>query len=79
MKPIARPPDTDGPEDAIINIRQAAVLCRKLGKPVSERGLRKACAQGYVPGAKKIGRDWVLTYHGLNYYLDHRPRPGRKK
>ncbi len=67
------------PEDAVINIRQAAEYCREVGEIVSSRGLRKACARGYVPGAKKIGRDWVLTYHGLNYYLDHRPRPGRKK
>lgn len=67
------------PEDALINIRQAADYCRELGEPVSERGLRKACARGYIPGARRVGRDWVMTYRSINHYLDNRSRRGRKK
>ncbi len=69
------------PEDAVIliNIPQALEYCRDLGKPVTARGLRKACAAGHIPGARKIGRDWVMPYRGINHYLDFRPKPGRKR
>lgn len=73
---------TDNPEDAedaIINTHQAAEYCREVGQPVTLRGLRKACERGYIEGARKVGRDWLMSYRALNYYLGHRPRRGRKR
>lgn len=61
-----------------ITIEKAAERCRELGTPVTVRGLRYACGKGYIPGAQKIGRDWLVPLDGLNYYLAHRPKRGRK-
>ncbi|KKM08408.1 hypothetical protein SY88_23760 [Clostridiales bacterium PH28_bin88] len=72
-----RPP-VAGQTPGECTIDQAVEYTAEVGEPVSPRGLRLACARGYIPGARKIGRDWLLPYEGINYYLDNRPRPGRK-
>lgn len=59
-------------------IPQAVDYTAEVGEPVTARGLRLACTRGYIPGARKIGRDWLMPYEGINHYLDNRPRPGRK-
>ena len=41
--------------DELINTAEAA---QRLG--ISEDWIRKLCAQGRIPGAKKIGRDWLI-------------------
>lgn len=57
---------------------QAEEYAREVGESVSARGVRFAARHGYIPGARKIGRDWVIPYEGFNQYLDNRPKPGRK-
>lgn len=45
---------------------------------ITTRGIRLAAARGYIPGARKAGRDWLIPYSGLSHYLDNRPKRGRK-
>lgn len=61
-------------KDEIIGIKKAAEI-----SGVTARGLRFACAAGHIPGAQKPGRDWVMTLEALDYYVNHRPKRGRKK
>jgi hypothetical protein len=61
-----------------MTIDQAVNYAHEMGEQVSARGLRLAAERGYIPGARKVGRDWLIPYDGLNHYLDNRPKPGRK-
>lgn len=61
-----------------MTVRSAVEYAHEVGEQVSERGLRSACKSGNIEGARKAGRDWLITYQAMNHYLDHRPRPGRK-
>jgi len=45
---------------------------------VSERGIRLAAKNGYIPGAHKVGRDWVIPFNGLWHYINNRPKRGKK-
>jgi hypothetical protein len=46
---------------------------------VQERTIRLAASRGDRPGARKIGRDWIIPSDGLSYYLSHRPKRGPAK
>lgn len=61
-----------------MTVGQAEEFAREVGEKASARGIRLAAKRGYIPGARKAGRDWLIPYEGFNHYLDHRPRPGRK-
>ena len=61
-----------------LTIQQAISIANEDYPLVSARGLRYAASRGYIPGARKLGRDWLIPYEGLNHYLDNRPKPGRK-
>lgn len=66
-------------ENEEVTISKALAYCEDLGITITERGFRKACEKGNIPGAHKVGRDWLVPYEGLMQYLSNRPRPGRKK
>lgn len=61
-----------------MTVEQAADYAKEVGEKVSRRGIRLAARTGHIPGARKAGRDWLLTYEGFNHYLDNRPRRGPK-
>jgi hypothetical protein len=66
------------PQKAEMNVNQAEDYAREVGEPVTARAIRLAADRGYIPGARKVGRDWLIPYEGFNHYLDNRPRRGRK-
>lgn len=61
-----------------MTIEQAESFASAAGEPVAGRTIRHAAAAGYIPGARKSGRDWLIPYEGFNHYLDNRPKRGRK-
>lgn len=61
-----------------MTVEQAQDYAKEVGEQVTARGIRLAAQNGYIPNARKIGRDWLITYDGFNYYLDHRPNRGPK-
>ena len=61
-----------------MTVEQAEEYASDVGETVTARGIRLAAKNNYIPGARKIGRDWLIPYEGFNHYLDNRPRPGRK-
>ena len=54
----------------IINVKEAA---QRLG--VSIQTARLWCSKGLIPGAKKIGRDWMIPVEALD--MIERPKLGR--
>lgn len=58
---------------------QAMDYAKDVGEKITRRGIRLAAKSGYIPGARKVGRDWLITYEGFNYYLDNRPKRGPKQ
>lgn len=66
------------PELSPITIPAALSHALARGKRITGRGLRLAAKNGYLPGAVKHGRDWIIPLAGLDHYLEHRPKPGRK-
>lgn len=75
---IGGEPPVKGQRSGEMTVGQAEEYTREVGEPVSARGIRLACARGDIFGARKVGRDWLMTYDAVNHYLDNRPRPGRK-
>ncbi len=71
-------PPVPGMTNNEMTVDQAEEYAKEVGAKATARGIRLAARNGYIPGARKIGRDWVITYEGFNHYLDNRPRPGRK-
>ena len=71
-------PPVEGMTSGEMTVEQAEEYAKEVGEQATARGIRLAARRGYIPGARKIGRDWVITYDGFNHYLDNRPRPGRK-
>lgn len=61
-----------------MTVEQAEDYAREVGEVITRRGVRFAAKRGYIPGAHKIGRDWLITYDGFNHYLDNRPKRGPK-
>lgn len=71
-------PPVKGQKSSEMTVEQAEDYAKEVGESVSGRGIRKAAKNGHVPGARKIGRDWLIPYDGFNHYLDNRPERGRK-
>ncbi len=71
-------PPVKGQTGNEMTVEQATDYAREVGEPVTARAIRLAASHGYIPGARKVGRDWLIPYEGINHYLDHRPKPGRK-
>ena len=59
-----------------MTIAQAVEFARKKGKTITGRGIRKAAASGYILGARKLGRDWLIPRDGFVHYLNNRPKRG---
>lgn len=55
-----------------MTVSEAAIIAG-----VTDKAIRLAADRGDIPGARKLGRDWLIPYDGLNHFLDHRPKPGR--
>ena len=75
---IGGTPPVKGQKSAEMTVEQAQEYAREVGEQVTARGIRLAAKNGYIPNARKIGRDWLITYEGFNHYLDNRPKRGRK-
>lgn len=71
-------PPVKGQKPGEMTVAQAADYAHEVGEQVTARGIRLAAKNGYIPNARKIGRDWLITYDGFNQYLDHRPKRGPK-
>lgn len=71
-------PPKNGQASNEMTVAQAEDYAREVGESVTARAIRLAARNGYIPGARKVGRDWLIPYEGINYYLDNRPKPGRK-
>lgn len=76
---IGGEPPVKGQKSGEMTIEQAQDYAKEVGDQVTARGIRLAAKNGYIPHARKLGRDWVVTYEGFNYYLDNRPKRGRPK
>jgi hypothetical protein len=61
-----------------MTVEQAMDYAHEVGESVTERGIRLASRNGYITGARKVGRDWLIPYNGYNHYLDNRPKRGPK-
>lgn len=67
-----------GQKPGEMTVDEAVTYAGETGTAISARGIRRAADAGYIPGARKIGRDWLIPYDGYNHYLDNRPKRGRK-
>ena len=45
---------------------------------IQPRTIRLAITSGYIPGAYKAGRDWLLPVQEFLHWTENRPKPGRK-
>lgn len=69
-------PPVDGQLPSEMTVAEAEDYAKEVGERVTGRGIRFAAKRGYIPGARKLGRDWLIPYEGFNDYLDNRPNPG---
>lgn len=76
---IGGEPPVKGQKSGEMTVEQAQAYAEEVGDQVSARGIRLAAQNGYIKNARKLGRDWLITYEGFNYYLDNRPKRGRPK
>lgn len=61
-----------------MTVPEAEDFAKSAGEPVTARAIRHAARAGYIPGARKSGRDWLIPYEGFDHYLNNRPKRGRK-
>lgn len=71
-------PPLPGQKPGEMTVEQAENYAHEVGERVTARGIRLAAKNGYIPNARKVGRDWLITYDGFNHYLDNRPKRGPK-
>ena len=71
-------PPVKGQKSNEMTVAQAEDYAREVGETVTKRAIRHAAKNGYIPGSRKVGRDWLITYDGINHYLDNRPKRGPK-
>ncbi len=71
-------PPVKGQRHDEATVVEAVAYTREVGEPVTGRAIRYAAAHGFIPGARRAGRDWLIPFAGLNHYLDHRPKRGPK-
>lgn len=72
-------PPVKGQKSGEMTVEQAQDYAKEVGEQVTTRGIRLAAKNGYIPNARKLGRDWLITYEGFNHYLDNRPLRGPKR
>jgi hypothetical protein len=72
-------PPVKGQKSGEMTVEQAQDYAKEVGEQVTARGIRLAAKNGYIPNARKLGRDWLITYEGFNHYLDNRPKRGPKR
>jgi hypothetical protein len=75
---IGGEPPVKGQKANEITIGETLEYACEIGERLTARGLRLSARRGFIPGARKAGRDWLLTYEGINYYFDNRPKCGRR-
>lgn len=75
---IGGEPPVPGQAPNEMTVDQAVDFAHEVGEAVTGRGVRFAAKRGYIVGARKAGRDWLIPYEGYNQYLDDRPKRGRK-
>jgi len=75
---IGGEPPVKGQSGDEMTVGQAEEYAKEVGEKAAARGIRLAAKNGYIPGSRKVGRDWLIPYEGFNHYLDNRPKPGRK-
>ena len=75
---IGGEPPVKGQRPEEMTVGEAESFAAEAGEPVKARAIRLAAARGDIPGARRVGRDWLIPYEGFNHYLDHRPKPGPK-
>lgn len=68
----------NGQRPGEMTVGEAESYAVEVGETVTARAIRHAAASGYIPDSRKVGRDWLITYEGMNHYLDNRPKRGRK-
>ncbi len=71
-------PPVKGQKSQEMTVAQAEDYAHEVGEKVTGRAIRHAAKEGYIPGARKSGRDWLIPYEGMNHYLDNRPKRGPK-
>lgn len=71
-------PPVKGQKYNEMTVNQAEDYAKEVGEQVTARAIRLAAKNGYIPDARKIGRDWLINYDGFNHYLDNRPKRGPK-
>lgn len=76
---IGGEPPVKGQHANEMTVEQAEDYAREVGESVTGRSIRHAARKGYIPNARKAGRDWLIPYEGMNHYLDNRPRTGPRK
>lgn len=63
---------------ASLTVGEAIKLADSLDKRITDRAIRYAADNGFIDGAVKQGRDWLLPKSGFLAYLNNRPKRGRK-
>ena len=62
-----------------LTIGEAAALSFQLRmESIPERTIRWAASHNFITGAKKNGRDWQFPKRTFLFWLNHRPKRGRK-
>lgn len=61
-----------------MSIPEAEAYAAEVEEPVPARTIRYAAKNGFISGARKVGRDWLIPYDGFEHYLANRPKPGPK-
>jgi len=72
-------PPVRGQQPGETSIPGAVEYTREVGQPLSESAIRKAAQRGDIPGARKVGRNWLIPYDGLNHLLDNPPQRGPRR
>lgn len=63
----------------LLTINTAQSLARQAGYTIPRRTINYACANGFIAGARKAGRDWIFTHEAFFAWVNNRPKPGRKQ
>lgn len=66
----------DGGE--LLTVEEAQALAASQGRSVAVESLRLAARRGWIEGAQKNGRDWLLPKGALLAYLAQERKPGPK-
>lgn len=59
------------------DVVSAPQLAHTSGRPL--RTVQRACADGSIPGARKVGRDWLIPADAARAYADRKPYDSLRK